>query len=294
MAWSKNQIGHLLYDLDDHAAAETYAREALAIARKHWGDDHLLTTSFSMLRAWILIETGELDEAESLQRSNLEIRRADLERLLSEHDVPPAHFEVLLGQLDLPLDELNTHLADLDTRMEDLETRLAAQSDTPPIIRQKINLMGRTRRSLGVCLTKMGRFEEAEKQLHVAHRVQEDVDRGHRPDALRTLADLYEAWGKRDQAIAWLEQLETRQWERLQSARDAHGSDHSFVGSRQGELGETLTRLGKCEQAEQELLEADRILRLHVSPDHPRVRRTTQALVDLKTCQDDSLNLGDQ
>ncbi len=62
----------------------------------------------------------------------------------------------------------------------------------------------------GECLTAMRRFPEAEEQLLLSHRkLQEMLPEGHRSivNRMRSLAELYEAWGKQEEASTWRAKL---------------------------------------------------------------------------------------
>jgi len=66
------------------------------------------------------------------------------------------------------------------------------------------------RRSLAECLTGMGRYVEAEEELLAVHKRMHDR-RGPQHHftqmAIRSLVDLYEAWGKPEQAARWQAKL---------------------------------------------------------------------------------------
>jgi serine/threonine protein kinase len=68
---------------------------------------------------------------------------------------------------------------------------------------------------LGACLTAEGKYAEAETHLRAAHKVlaanQAPVSPGYRPmltEIDRWTAELYEAWGKPDEAAKWRKELE--------------------------------------------------------------------------------------
>jgi hypothetical protein len=69
---------------------------------------------------------------------------------------------------------------------------------------------GAFRRSLGRCLTKEGKYAEAERELLGAYDVLKAA-RGPEDrqtvNAVRNLGDLYEAWGRRDAAASWRSRL---------------------------------------------------------------------------------------
>ncbi len=69
-------------------------------------------------------------------------------------------------------------------------------------------VIARDRSILGVCLTRLGRFDEAEPELLEALRVfKKAPTRAHVEGTIRRLAALYDAWGKPDEAADWRAKL---------------------------------------------------------------------------------------
>ena len=67
---------------------------------------------------------------------------------------------------------------------------------------------GMSRTHLGDCLTRMGRYDEAERELIQAIRILDtDKIRSRTRKTMKLLVALYESWGKPDQASTWRAKL---------------------------------------------------------------------------------------
>ncbi len=212
----------------------------------------------------LLHDTQRYAEAELVLREALAIRR---ELLGDEHEYT-IRTTARLGQVLRDAGELNEAEALL---RETVEKSRVAFGDGHRFV-------GSCRCDLGACLTALGRYDEAERELLQALRIVNEpavvltVDR---------LAALYEAWGKPEEAIRRLEELESIRRRQLETILAEGGAEDFDTGCLRGELGKCLTRMARYPEAEEQLLEAHRVLHTAVGDDHMRTIRAVRALVDL-------------
>ncbi|MCH7814487.1 MAG: tetratricopeptide repeat protein [Planctomycetes bacterium] len=244
---------------------------ALAMRRKLLGDEHVDVAISLYDLGMLLHDTERYAEAEQVLREALAIRR----KLLGDEHEHTIRTAARLGQLLRDAGELNEAEALL---REAVERSRVALGDGHRFV-------GFARCDLGVCLTALGRYDEAERELlealrHLtAHYLTDD-----HPAVVPTvdrLAALYEAWGKPEEAIRWLEELESIRRRGLETALAEGGAEDFDTGCRRGELGRCLTRMARYAEAEEQLLEAHRVLDAAVGDGHIRTIRAVRALVDL-------------
>ena len=125
------------------------------------------------------------------------------------------------------------------------------------------------------CLTHMERYADAERELHEAFR------QGLRHEVPATLVELYEAWGKPEEAATWAEQAEPEQRKQVEFARARHGDEHLKTGNHRRQLGAYLTIMGRYEEAELELVEAHRIVEAAAGEDNSWTILAVEQLVAL-------------
>ncbi len=178
----------------DLAGAEKGFREALAIHRKSIdGREPLTTAQWETSLAAVLNARGQYDEAESLARDALRVAR---ERFPREH-YPNGH-----RMIALPLAALGEILVNRGRPQEGepmlRECASYCEKEVPNYPRCAL-----VRCVLGQCLTKLGRYDEAETLLTSgcdSLRGRLGADQPDTQYCIRRLIDLYKAWGKPDRA----------------------------------------------------------------------------------------------
>jgi eukaryotic-like serine/threonine-protein kinase len=168
----------------DHAAADSLHRESLRLKRRLYGDRHLEIAIGLNNLASVLRDTRRYDEAEAAHREALEIVRAQLgEEHLRSWAMLANHAMTLTAR------------GDCEPAVRMMEASIAGLRRTAPRDRSRL---ARQQRWLGACLTRLGRFDEAEAVLlesYSALLALREEDRFVR-EAAGHLADLYTAWGK--------------------------------------------------------------------------------------------------
>ncbi len=176
----------------------------------------------------------------------------------------------------LHLGNLLRQNGELDEAEELLREALAKRSflGSPP---------GRFHIGLGRCLVAKDQFEEAEEELLAAYRDLQSTTHGRGPGlpnpALIPLADLYRAWGRPDQAAAYLEEAERSLRPAVENAR-ARGEPYR-TSVNLCALGACLTRMNRYEEAETALLEAYRLMATPYGENYPELPITIEPLVAL-------------
>ncbi|HKQ80032.1 MAG TPA: serine/threonine-protein kinase [Blastocatellia bacterium] len=198
IAISLNNLGSTLHAKGRFDEAERKFRESLEMRRKLFGSDHIqVAVGMINLAGW-LHRKGRLEEAESLSRDALEIRR----RWLGEDH--PETILILVGLASILRDKGDCRAA---LPMYEEGIRRATALLGP----DHLDVAGH-KMSYGPCLTKLGRYRDAEEQLLTAHtRLQTVLGQQHWRTklSLRRLVELYEAWGKPTQAEAYRALLQT-------------------------------------------------------------------------------------
>ncbi len=182
----------LLRSKGDYEAAEPLAREALALHRKLLGNEHpFVATSLNAL-ALLLQGKGDYEAAEPLYREALALRR----KLFGGN-----HPDV--GQSLINLANMLREKGDC----EGAEPFFKEVTGTDQKIFDPDHWALAYARSLhAACLTKLGRFEQAEELLFAAHSVlQAKLGEQHRRtlQATEFLVELYEAWNKPEKAAEY-------------------------------------------------------------------------------------------
>jgi serine/threonine-protein kinase len=185
-------LASLLQDKREYAEAEQRYRQALELRRKLFGENHPNLTITMNNLASLLRDKGDLAGAEVLYRKSLELRR----KLFGE-----THYETAtaIGNLGGVYFDKGQYGEALRLYQQALDTHLKSQ----PSDHWMVN---RARSNLGGCLTKLKRYSEAEEQLLTAYAGLKAA-RGEQNDLTRRavgrLIELYEAWGKPDQAAPY-------------------------------------------------------------------------------------------
>ncbi|MFN0110098.1 MAG: tetratricopeptide repeat protein [Blastocatellia bacterium] len=234
VASSLNNLAAMLHELGDYSGAESLFREALAMRRKLLGEEHSDVASSLGNLASLLQDKREYDEAEQYYRQALELRR----RLFGENHLKLtvtmnnlasllavkgdwAGCEALHRQtLAIRRKELSEEHHEVATSLNNIANVIYHRkqyAEAGQLQRQAIAIyqkslkpdhwmVHRSRSHLGACLTKLKLYAEAEEQLLAAYAGLKTV-RGEQHDSTRVtvshLIELYEAWGKPDQATPY-------------------------------------------------------------------------------------------
>jgi serine/threonine-protein kinase len=185
VASSLNNLGLVLFAKGQADEAGQAFQEAVAILRTRLGRDHPRVASGLGNWAGWLHRKGQLNEAERLYREALAICR---HRLGDDH--PQTIFK-LVGLASVLRDKNDCHAAEPLFK----EAIRFGETSRQPNPR---DLAG-YRSAYAPCLTKLGRFREAEDQLRAAHTgLRATLGERHYATRLtiKRLAELYEAWGK--------------------------------------------------------------------------------------------------
>lgn len=190
------RVAHLLVSLaaslhaaGDYAGAEASAAEALALFTGLLGENHLWVAVTLQVRGGLLLELGRLDEAEA----DL-VRARELTReIWGDKHFQMANVLVDYGKVLLARRELADAEAVLRTAVD---LRRSQYGDSSMFVADPAA-------SLGRCLLEAGRLVEAEELLLASYRVlvaELGPDFKETRAARQSLADLYTAWGKPQQA----------------------------------------------------------------------------------------------
>ncbi|MGD8451548.1 MAG: serine/threonine-protein kinase [Phycisphaerae bacterium] len=236
---SMNNLAVVLRSLGRLDEGEWLHRKALETRRRVLGPEHVDTLSSMTNLAALLSDKGELNEAVALTREALDIRRRALDAghpdtLQSMNNL--AKLLVERGEWDeaerlyreaLPLarrtfGDRHPRVATLQRNLAEVlarqgndaaaipyfeEARRLRQDARPPDDETVVDIMA----DLGACWTRLKQYETAERILLEAWERLErpEVQSGPqtRADVVRALVELYDAWGRADQAAEWRPRL---------------------------------------------------------------------------------------
>jgi serine/threonine-protein kinase len=197
VATNLSNLAVLLYEKSDYAAAEQMLREALDIQRKRFGEHSAVVANSLTHLATVRRAQGDYSGAEPLYRQALELRRKAL---------PAGH-----PQIARSLTGLGGLLAEKGTPRQ-----------AEPLLREALEILRKAvpkdhwwtadaESGLGSCLVALRRYDEAEPLLVESYSTLK-AKRGERnkltEQTLKRLVDLYEAWGKPEQAAESRARLE--------------------------------------------------------------------------------------
>ncbi|MHC4089048.1 MAG: serine/threonine protein kinase [Planctomycetota bacterium] len=192
-----HNLALVLNHQDKDEQAEAYCRRALDLHTQVHGPDHIHTIRAKGNLGNLLMERGDLDEAEPLVLGALEGDR----RLLGDE-----HPETIIALHNVAV--LRQYQGRDAEALALARDALEAAETSLPRGHLKI---GRYRDHLGTCLTALGRFAEAERELLAAYdSLRGQLGGGHpyTQKVVADLIDLYEAWGKPAQAAEWKTRLD--------------------------------------------------------------------------------------
>ena len=186
---SLHNLGLVLHAQGDYEAAEPLFREAIASWCKQLGDDHLDVASARHALAWVLHAQGRSAEAEEHCRRALAIRE---DKLGDRHPRTAGSLD-LLGQILVDTDRAAEAEQPLRDALEVLQDTLGEGHWR----------VARSQSALGACLAALDRFDEAQPLLLESYSAIERAcgpEDGRTREALQRVIELYEAWGKPEQA----------------------------------------------------------------------------------------------
>jgi tetratricopeptide (TPR) repeat protein len=271
-------IGNAYHALGQYEKAESIQREALAQARRLWGDqdtnvvESIRALANTLWRQGLNGQPGRLHEAERLLREALELYR----RLVPEENLYAA----------LLLNDLSVVLRDL-ARPDESE----AFCRQALAIRQK--LLGRqdlavadSLHDLALVLDRPGRWSEAEAVCRQALELRQKLLGSEHPDVANSLADL--AGILRHQAR--LAEAEAVFRKVVEMRLKLLGREHPTTTSSVRDLAECLRVQGRSAEAEPLAREAVALRRKRLGDEHPEV---AAALGELVLCLSDQGKLAE-
>jgi serine/threonine-protein kinase len=212
----RRDLAMTLYQLGRYAEAEQLLRQALDA-----GPDQssIMRAGILLDLGFVLMEQGRLDEAEPLVRENIRIQEEGLgagsvyvgeglvalgrlERLRKNYGAATAHLTRARAIYVASLRADHPWQAKVLREFAHVKVETGAFAEAEPLLRQTLAIQGRNpfvnpyqhaeaQRLMGVTLTHLGRYEEAEIRLRASLRTAEE---GERPDlaeqARQTLLDL--------------------------------------------------------------------------------------------------------
>ena len=196
VAQSLNNLAVLLLATQRYEQAEQYCRQALAMRQEILGNDHPDTVQSLDNLGGILQGQGKFDAAEQIYREALATGR----RLLGDD-----HPDVAITSNNLAM--LLFMRNDFSSAEPLLRQCLRVKRTTYPEGHWRIAV---AENALGTCLSRLGRFAEAEPLVVGACPVVRRAlgeQHVHTLKAVRSAAELYEAWGQPDKAAPYREML---------------------------------------------------------------------------------------
>jgi len=230
-----NSLGVLRQERGDYPEAEALQRRALAIQRKKYGDENPGVLSIQSNLALLLQDLGKNEEAADLMRRNLAADRKiwgsghlnvgidlnNLGNLLTKigkaEDSEPLLREavaILKKENHPALFIIMANLGDLISKKGD---PAAAESILTEAVAMGLKTMGdqnqdvaKARGKYGACLIQLRKVDRAEEELLAALPILEQSlgpQNEGTQRVIRSLVELYQAWGKEDLARAYQARL---------------------------------------------------------------------------------------
>jgi non-specific serine/threonine protein kinase/serine/threonine-protein kinase len=224
-------LGVLRHERGDYGEAEALYRRALSILEKRSGKEGPYTMSVLSNLALLLQDQGKLDEAEPFFRRILETDRKlyaenqvyiasdinNMGRLLQQKKDYTGAEPYLREAADILRKEKHPWLSIILGNLGDLYTEKGDYTNAAAYFMEALDLglkalgeknqdVAKIRSKYGVCLVKLKKFDEAEKQLLIALPILRETA-GEKDEmtqkAIRRLAELYQEWGKPDLAAKY-------------------------------------------------------------------------------------------
>ena len=189
---SLNNLAFLYYDMGDNDRALELSRRALAVYREaHPGNHPDVAYGMQNLAGW-LVEAGDYDAAEPLLREALAMNQALFD---------PDHPDIAITQTGMAILLLRTGRAAPALEMAQAAHESLAESYAPDHWRTVWALT-----TQGASLTQLSRYAEAEPLLLESYeglRSNTGARPAHIETARRYIAELYEAWGRPEDATRY-------------------------------------------------------------------------------------------
>ncbi|MEE8154216.1 MAG: serine/threonine-protein kinase [Phycisphaerales bacterium] len=183
----------LLGDLDRPAEAEEVCRQVLEVRQRVLGDEDPATLLSMSRLATLYHKQGRNEHAEPLFRQVLESNRR-------RHGEEHSNTIGSMVNLALAWREMG--------KLEQAEALCREAIETAMrVLPADDRIIAMCQSGYGACLTKLEQFPEAEERLLAAYeRLKETIGEGEQ-QTLQRLVELYEAWGKPDEAAQWRAKL---------------------------------------------------------------------------------------
>jgi serine/threonine protein kinase/tetratricopeptide (TPR) repeat protein len=263
VAEALSDYGYTLRRQGRYEDAERAYREALALKRRALGDDHpSVATTLNNLGV-LLGVAGRYDEVAPILEEALAIRRArygDVHPLVASSINNLAQLAVATGDLD----------AAFGYQQEALELALRLYDGDHPDIAQSLQKQALIR-------FRQGRFREAEGLFREVLAMQRRLRGGDHELVAQNLNNVGSALIEQARHA----EAEPLLHEALAMYRRTLGEAHVELAVPLRHLGRIQTARGHYEEAERLLNEALQLESAHLSPEHPRVRLTRDALAAL-------------
>jgi tetratricopeptide (TPR) repeat protein len=185
-------FARVLGNLHQDDRAIPLSRAVAERATRSLGERHPTTLTYLNNLAQALRKAGQLDEAEPIFRRVIELRRETDGLDSQERMLVMNNLGLLLMQRNAPLEALPL----FQESLEGLRKSLAPDHW----------MLGVALLSLGRCETALGDYPAAERTLRDAHELLERTlgpANGRTVQVKAALAELYDAWGKPEQAVEW-------------------------------------------------------------------------------------------
>ena len=251
--------------LDRAHEAEPLLREALAMQERLYGGPHPEAADTKRQLAGVLRDTARYAEAKDLYREVIATRT----RMLGEDHREVQHTWNSYAQL---LDATGDHKGALEAFHRVRESLDRVRRGKPHVSLPALH------HNIAFVLRNLERFEEAEQGYLAAIDAQDAIGMGadhpNRTYPLAALGQLYLEWGRLDKAEPRLRSV-------LATRRQHFDEDHRLVNEVKGDLGATLTGLGRYEEAEALLLSAYDAFAAKRSAHHPNLQAVRFRLREL-------------
>ena len=254
IATQLNNLANLLTDKGDHPGAEPLHREALALRRIVFGDEHPMVAESLNNLAVLLRKKQEFGEAEQLQNEALLI---DVKGLGVDHPFVAR--------------DLN-NLAELLIEKEDYDGAINLQRQALAIMKQEYGeehpYFATTLNNLAGSLSDRGDYSDAEKLYRESLRIDKMILGADHPGVATSLNNLALLLRNKREYLG----AESLHREALAIRKSVFGDEHSEVAQSLSNIAELLIVLGKREEAQHLGQEAYRIYLKILGPDHPQTK----------------------
>jgi len=263
LAASLNNLALVLRDLGRYEEAMSLFRESLDVLRAAFGESHIYVAGVLESMGSMEQSAGRMNAADSLLTEAMAMRRA----LLGER-----HPDVINGLNGLGL--LHVEMEEYDAARTELDEALALSVE---VLGASHRTTGTTLNSIGLLELGLGDAAAAEAALRRSFEIRRDALGELHPTTLNTGANLARALlagGRTSEAEALARRV-------VDGQVSAGVQEPLRRGLAMRVLGQSLTALGRFDEAEPELLEAHDIVEAAVGPEHPQTRAAVDAIVTL-------------